>query len=170
MAVRSNTLHRNQSAGCLDDTPLRTVHQRPPKNIAPTKTPVSRDSARRTISFVMILLFLLHLLVFLPHPMPGIRAADDQARNQQSQRPGMFSRMAIVEPDTERRAEQRRNNHRPSDKPHKTQAKPDILPGATPRLELACCLRAYFPAEESPSLRAFDFRFLTHGETPPGAG
>src|SRR5512135_1920667 len=109
-------LPRNQSAGCLDETLLRTVHQRPPKNSAPSKTPVTKASARTTLSFIMILLVPLHLLVLLIHPMPGIHTPDDQPDDQQRQRPGMPSWMAIVQPNAERRAEQRRNHHRPADK------------------------------------------------------
>ena len=79
--------------------------------------------------------------------MPGIQTADRQPGNQQRQRPGMTSRMVFVQPDTERRAEQRRNDHRPADKPHHAQAKPDALRGVAPRLELARRLRADLPAE-----------------------
>src|ERR1022692_3546612 len=127
MLVRSNILPKNQSAGRVDAKPLRMVHQRPPKNIAPSKTPASRAGTRLKVSLIVIFLLLSHLLVFLVHPVPGIEAADCQAGDQQHQRPGMSSRMAIVQPDTERRAEQRRNHHRPADKPHHPQAKPDAL-------------------------------------------
>src|ERR1035438_5174871 len=154
--VRSNRLQRNQSAGCWDEEPLRTVHQRPPKNITPSKTPVTVANTRLKASVIIILLFLPHLLVFLVHPMPGIQTADGQANDQQHQRPGMVSWMAIVEPDTERRAEQRRNNHGPADKPHHAQAKPDALRGVSPRLELACRLRADLPTERSLVFCALD--------------
>src|ERR1039458_1253475 len=134
MPVRSNRLPRNQSAGCVDEEILRIVHQRPPKNIAPSKTPVTKASARLTVSFVTILIYLSHLLVFLVYPVPGIQTADCQADNQQHQRPGMFPWMTIVQPDTERRAGERRNHHRPANKPHHAQAKPDALRGVTLRL------------------------------------
>ena len=35
MLIRSNKLPKNQNAGCSDETPLRTVHQRPPKKMTP---------------------------------------------------------------------------------------------------------------------------------------
>jgi hypothetical protein len=35
---------RTQSPGCLDETPLRIVHQRPPKKIAPSKTTPAKHS------------------------------------------------------------------------------------------------------------------------------
>src|ERR1035438_9535329 len=119
MLVRSRTLPKNQSSGSSDEKPLRTVHHRPPKNIAPSKAPVTRASTRLKPSFIMILLLIrAHFLVFLIHPMPCIQTPNGLADDQQHQRPGMVSRMAIVQPDTKRRAEQRRNHHRPADQPH----------------------------------------------------
>ena len=47
MLIRSSRLPKNQSAGRLDETPLRTVHQRPPKKIAPSNTPATNASTRR---------------------------------------------------------------------------------------------------------------------------
>src|ERR1700722_4937654 len=105
MPVRSNTLPKNQSPGCLDEKPLRTVHQRPPKNIAPSKMPVTRASARLKASFIVILLSVSHFLLFLGDPMPRIETTDCESGNQQSQRPGMFARVVFVQPNTERRAE-----------------------------------------------------------------
>ncbi len=147
MLIRSSRLPKNQSPGFLDEKPLRTVHQRPPKNITPRKKPATIAGTRRKVSFITILLFLSHCLVFLGHPMPGIQTAETQAHNQQHQRPGMASRMAIVQPDTKRRAEQCRNHHRPADKPHHAQAKPDTLRNVALRLELTFYLRRDFPAE-----------------------
>src|SRR5664280_1973553 len=62
MLIRSSRLPKNQSAGCLDETPLRTVHQRPPKKIAPSKRPATNASARVSNSFIVILLFVPHAL------------------------------------------------------------------------------------------------------------
>src|SRR5664280_62272 len=170
MVVRSKRLPRNHSAGCSDEKPLRTVHHRPPKNIAPSKAPVTRATTRLKPSFIIILLLIrAHFLVFLIHPMPCIQTSNGQADDQQHQRPGMVSRMAIVQPDTKRRAEQRRNHHRPADQPHHAQTKPDALVGlACP--ELACRLRADLPAKRSPIFGALGFRLFTHGETPLSGG
>src|ERR1039458_4430636 len=165
MLVRSHRLPRNQRAARLDETPLRTVHQRPPKNIAPSKMPAARAGSRRKVSFIAHLLFLAHFLILLIHPMPGIQTTDGQADNQQHQRPGMLSRMAIVQPDAQRRAEQRRNHHRPADQPHHAQAKPDALRGL-PRLEFARRLGADLPAQGALVFPALELRFFTHDETP----
>ena len=67
------------------------------------------------------------------------------------------ARIVLVQPDTERRAEQRRNHHRPADQPHHAQAEPDALRGVTPRLELARRLRADLPTERRLGLRASCF-------------
>ncbi len=48
----------------------------------------------------------------------------------------------FVQPETERRAEQRRHRHRPADQPHHAQAEPDGPRRVTLRLELARRLRA----------------------------
>src|SRR5664280_3253551 len=102
MLIRSSRLPKNQSAGCLDETPLRTVHQRPPKKIAPSKRPATNASARVSNSFIVILLFVPHCLVFLGDPMPRIQTADREPGHQQRQRPGMLARMVFVQPDTKR--------------------------------------------------------------------
>src|ERR1039458_10803844 len=44
MPIRASRLAKNQSAGCLDETPLRTVHQSPPKNTAPSPPPAAHAS------------------------------------------------------------------------------------------------------------------------------
>src|SRR5665811_2522485 len=117
MLIRSSRLPKNQSAGCLDEAPLRTVNQRPPKKIAPSNIPAANASARDKNSFIVILLFVPHLLVFLGHPMPRVQTADREPGHQQRQRPGMLARIMLVQPDTERRAEQSRNRDRPPDQP-----------------------------------------------------
>jgi hypothetical protein len=101
--------------------------------------------------------------------MPGIQTADRKAGHQQRQRPGMASRMALSSQMTQRRAEQRRNRHRPADQPHHAQAKPDAGRGVAPRLELARRLRADLPTEGR--LRALiSVFFVTHDETPRSGG
>ncbi len=50
--------------------------------------------------------------------MPSVQTANREADDQQHQRPGMASWIAVVQPDAERRAGQRRNRHRPADQPH----------------------------------------------------
>src|SRR5689334_22380645 len=99
MLVRTNWLPTNQSAGWLDERPLRTVHHRPPKKIAPSRTPTTNGRIRVKASFMVFLRFLAHCLVFLGDPMPGIHTTDDQADDQQCQRPGMVSWMMFVQPD-----------------------------------------------------------------------
>ena len=76
MLIRSSMLPRNQSAGRWDETPLRTVHHRPPKKIAPSTPPASHASISVSVSFIVILLLLAHRLVFLGDPMPRIQTAD----------------------------------------------------------------------------------------------
>src|ERR1035441_3515737 len=85
MLVRSNILPKNQSAGRVDAKPLRMVHHRPPKNIAPSKTPASRAGTRLKVSLIVVFLFLSHLLVFLVHPVPGIQAADCRSEEHTSE-------------------------------------------------------------------------------------
>src|ERR1039458_2417641 len=118
MLIRSSMLPKNQSAGRWDETPLITVHQRPPKKNAPSNRPAANAGARNKNSFIVILLFVPHLFLFLGHPMPRIETTDCEAGHQQRQRPGMLARIMLVQPDTERRAEQSRNRDRPADQPH----------------------------------------------------
>jgi hypothetical protein len=125
----------------------RTVHQRPPKKTAPSPTPATHASARVNVSFIVILLFLPHRLVFLGDPVPRVQTADRESGHQQRQRPGMLARMVFVQPDAERRTEQRRNDHRPADQPHHAQPEPDALTRIAPCLELARRLRADLPGE-----------------------
>src|ERR1035441_8983079 len=127
--VRATRLQRNQSAGWFEETTFRTVHQRPPKNIAPSEIPISRASTRLNVLVMAILLFLQHLFVFLVHPMPGIEAADCEADNQQRQRPGMTAGMMAVQPDTQTCARKGRDRHRPADETHHPQAEPNALGG-----------------------------------------
>src|ERR1035438_5465393 len=146
MPIRASRLAKNQSAGCLDETPLRTVHQSPPKNTTPTPPPAAHASTNIRVSFIVILLFVPHCLFFLGDPMPRVQTADHEPAHQQRQSPGMLARMVFVQPDTERCAEQRRHRHRPANKPHHAQAEPDPLRGFA-RLELADCFRAYLVSE-----------------------
>src|SRR5574344_806132 len=88
MLVRINRLPRNQNAGFLDESPFRTVHQSPPKKTAPSRKPAIRDKKRCNISFIVILLFLLHFLVLFGYPVPCIQAADKKADDQHCECPG----------------------------------------------------------------------------------
>src|ERR1035438_1388786 len=86
MVMRSSRLPRNHSAGCLEDTPLRTVHQRPPKKIAPSTPPASHASTSVEASFIVVVLpFLPHRPVFLGDPVPRVEAAKQEAGHQQRQ-------------------------------------------------------------------------------------
>src|SRR5471030_901283 len=101
MLMRSSPLPRNQSAGCGDETPWRTVHHNPPKKIAPSKPPASPASVSVSVSFIAVLRFLPHRLVLLRHPIPRIQTADRETDDQQRQRPWVRARMMLVQPDTE---------------------------------------------------------------------
>jgi hypothetical protein len=68
-------LQKNQSAGHLDDNPWRTVHQSPPKNMAPSNMP----AAKAKKSFIAVTLVVLNCASFLGHPMPSIETADHEA-------------------------------------------------------------------------------------------
>src|SRR5664280_1461510 len=125
MLIRTSRLPKNQSAGCLDETPFLTVHQRPPKKTTPSKSPTANASASVRVSFIVILLFVPHRFVFLDDPMPRIQTTNRQPGHQQRQRPGMPARVVSVQPNPECRAKQRRNCHRPADQPHHAEAKPD---------------------------------------------
>src|SRR5579872_7044622 len=109
MLIRSSMLPQNHNAGRWDETPLRTVHQRPPKKNAPSNKPANNASVKDNDSFIRMLLFVPHLLVFLRDPMPCIQTADGEPGHQQRQCPGMLARIMSIQPDTERRAEERRN-------------------------------------------------------------
>src|ERR1035441_3367211 len=167
MLIRSSRLPKNQSAGWLDEAPLRTVNQRPPKKIAPSNTPAASAGARNNNSFIVILLFVPYLLVFFGHPMPRIQTADREPGHQQRQRPGMLARITLVQPDTERRAEQRWNHHRPADQPHHAQAEPDARRGVTPRLEFARRLRADLLTERRLRLQELVLGVVRHCEKSP---
>src|SRR5579864_3869455 len=151
--IRSSMLVKNHSAGRGDETPLITVHQRPPKKNAPSNRPAANGGARTNTSFIVILLFVPNLLVFLGHPVPRIQTADREPGHQQRQCPGVRARIMLVEPDAERRAEQRRNHHRPADQPHHPQTEPDTLFAVTTRLKLARRLSADFLTERVLQLR-----------------
>src|ERR1035438_3069079 len=99
MLIRSNMLPRNQNAGDLEEMPLRTVHQRPPKKIAPSKSPAINASARNKTLFIVVLRFVVHGLVFLGNPVPRIQTADRQSDHQQRQCPWMFAWVMIIQPD-----------------------------------------------------------------------
>src|ERR1700690_3327663 len=117
-------LPRNQSAAFFAATPFRTAPQRPPKKIVPSKMPATSASARIKKLFIAILRFVAHGFFFLGDPMPRVQAANRQPDYKQRQRPRMFARMMIVQPDAERRAEQRRHDHRPADQSHHAQPEP----------------------------------------------
>ena len=82
MLIRSTILQKNQSAGRWDDTPLITVHQRPPKKKAPRIRPPANGGANNRNSFIFIRLLVPDFLVFLRHPMPCIQTTDGKAGRQ----------------------------------------------------------------------------------------
>src|SRR5208283_4241734 len=104
----TSRLAKSQSAGCLDETPLRTVHQSPPKNTAPSPPPAAHASTSIRVSFIVILRFLPHRLVFLGHPIPRIQTADCEPGHQQCRRPAMPAGVVFVQPDSECGPEQSR--------------------------------------------------------------
>src|ERR1019366_5449194 len=169
MLIRSSMLPKNHSAGRGDETPLTTVHQRPPKKNAPSNRPAAHAGARNKNSFIVILLFVPNLLVLLGHPMPRIKTSDGEPGHHQRQCPGMLARIILVQPDTERRPEQRWNHHRPADQPHHPQAEPDALRGVTPCLELARRFRAVLLTERGIWFRDLVLGLISHGEGSPCA-
>src|SRR5581483_7924027 len=104
-------LPRNHSAGRLEETPLRTVHQRPPKKMAPSKNPAAKATAGIRNSFIVALRFVLHCFCFLRDPIPSVQTSDRQPDHQERQGPRMFAWMVFIQPDAERRAEKRRHDH-----------------------------------------------------------
>src|SRR3990172_9573945 len=98
MLMRASALPKNQSAGRGDEAPLLTVHQSPPKKIAPRAAPATHASASISVSFTGIVLFLPHGTVFLGDPVPRIDTAEREPGHQQRQRPGVRSRMVFVQP------------------------------------------------------------------------
>src|SRR5579864_3539395 len=168
--IRSSMLVKNHSAGRGDETPLITVHQRPPKKNAPSNRPAANAGARTKTSFIVILLFVPNLLVFLGHPVPRIQTTDGKPGHQQRQRPGVRARVMLVQPDTERCAEQRRDHHRPADQSHHSQTEPDALLAIAPRLKLACRLSADLLTKRGSRLRNFVLAFIGHGKGSPCGG
>jgi hypothetical protein len=162
MTAETNRIQPGQcssaAAGCRKTTApavstkrlLRTVHQRPPKKIAPSKPPGPRQhqikfhSSPSSCSSRMALSSL--ATQCQAFKQPRTRPATSSASVQEWR-----ARMAFVQPETKRRAEQRRNHHRPADQPHHAQAKPDPRRGVFPRLELARRLRADLPAKAASS-------------------
>src|ERR1700690_2618155 len=94
-------------------------------------------------SLIFVLRCILHGLILLIHPMPGIGAADDQSDDQQHQRPGVCTRMVVVQPKAEQCAEQRRYRYGPTNESRHAQTKPDSLIAFALYLELAGSLRAH---------------------------
>src|SRR5450830_122213 len=165
MHIRSNMLPVNQSAGRLELTPRRTVHHRPPKKIAPSKMPATNANAKLNGSFITVLLLLVYFPVFLGHPMPRIEATEPQSDGQQHERPGTAPWIAIVQPDSECRAEQRRHHHRPSNQAHHAQSRPHDMRDMTLGLEFSRLLLAHLKAEFRLARCRFSFWFFTHDET-----
>src|ERR1700688_379486 len=96
--IRRSKLPKNHSAGRGDETPLITVHHRPPKNKAPRNRPAVNAGAKEKSSLIAILLFVPHRFVFLRHPMPRVPTADREPGYQQRQRPGVLARIMFVQP------------------------------------------------------------------------
>src|SRR5476649_1843185 len=99
MPMRSTILPKNQSATCLDEAIWRTVHQRPPKKIAPIPKPAIHASNNVSVSLMVIFLFFAHGFFFLGDPMPRIEATDHESCHQERQCPGMLARIVFVQPD-----------------------------------------------------------------------
>ena len=60
--------------------------------------------------------------------------------------------MLFVQPTAERCSKKSRNDNRPANKAHHSQAEPDALRGVAPRLELACRGRTNLRGEGSDQL------------------
>src|SRR5512137_2344333 len=102
---------------CLAATPLRTVHHSPPKKNIPSNIPASSAGASSSGS-VMFVSLRVDFFVFLVYPMPGVETAQPQTDGEQRERPRMFAGVMLVDPDAQRRAEQRGDRHRPAHQPH----------------------------------------------------
>ncbi len=86
MPVRSDKLPKSQTADRFEATTFWTVHQSPPKNIPPSKTPAAKAEIKLKYSFIVFLL-LPNLIFFFGNPIPGIKAANRQTDDEQRQRP-----------------------------------------------------------------------------------
>jgi hypothetical protein len=153
MLVRSSRLPRNQSAGRFDERPLRTVHQRPPKKNTPSKTP-ALPAEHQNHSFIHRHPPVRPAWPCLPWP-PNARHSNSRSRGRQPAAPASRNGFpdSAVQPETKRRAEQRRNRDRPADQPHHAQAEPDRACDIAPRLELARRLRTDLLTERRLRLR-----------------
>src|SRR5580658_8407814 len=162
MAILSKRLLENQTAGRLAEMPLRMVHHRPPKKIAPSRMPTSSATMIADSSLIFFLRFIMHSLILLNQPMPRIRTADDQPNHQQHQRPGMGSRMAPVPPQADHRATERRHCNGPADQTCHAQAEPYSRFPFALCPELASSLRGHLPSEGT-----LLFQLIAHVENPP---
>src|ERR1700679_2971885 len=108
----------------------------------PSNAPASSNRVIAGSSVMLILRCLMHLLLFLCHPMPRIEAADGQSDNQQGERPGMYSWMMPVQPKAKHCAEQCWRRHRPADESRHAETKPDaaVSLAACPELASGLCL------------------------------
>ena len=120
--VRSSRLSANHSATWRECVPRCTVHHSPPKNTAPSATPVANATAAGNAtaavnaipvasagvvvdsSVITGAIPVRHVLLSTRHPVPGIPAAQGKACDQQRQRPGVDARMTPIDPVAERRA------------------------------------------------------------------
>src|ERR1700722_3965500 len=103
--MRRSMLPKNQSAGRRAERPLRTVHQRPAKKIAPSTRPAAPASNNGSGSFIVRPLVISHCLFFIGDPMPRVQTTNREPHDQERERPGMGSGMMFVQPDAECGAE-----------------------------------------------------------------
>ena len=138
--VRSKRLPRNQSAGRSDEKHLRTVHQRPAKNITPSKTPVTK--ANLESKFHLSFFSVPRAFPCLPW-RPNARHSNGRSRGRRSTAPASRDVCPNGVCPTRCRGLRRqcRHHHRPADQPHHCQAKPDALAG------LACLELARLPLQ-----------------------
>ncbi len=85
--IRERKLAKNHSAGRCDAMHLRSVHHRPPKNMAPSPSPAAHDRKRVDPSFIVRLPLAVHGLLFVRDPVPSVETADRKPGHQQHQGP-----------------------------------------------------------------------------------
>src|SRR5579871_1009328 len=131
-AVRARKLPRKSRPGCPAVIPFRIVHHRPPKKKAPAAAPIRKERVNLSVS---VILFVLRIRVFQArvgglalssYPVPGAVAAEQDTQEHQHERPGVGAWKALIDPDSERRAQQAGEYYRPADESHQAQAAPEI--------------------------------------------
>jgi hypothetical protein len=138
MPVRSSRLPKNHSAGRGDDHALAHRPPQAAEENAPSPSP-ARD-ATTSIRWFIHRRPPVRRAWLCPPWTPKTTRSDSRSsvRPPKRQRPGTAARIVLVQPQAQRRAEQRGNRHRPADQPHHAQSRTRRPAwSSAPRLELA---------------------------------